>query len=250
MATEERGGLVGAVRVDLVRLYETWMELLFPRQRGAEHSVLGKWRPTTTSGRLTYRVWGVVGVPVVAVLYPLLLLGFATRFYSRRFDSAETRLGLVGVVLVAIVVWGALTALARLRFSTEGFLAVAAASAVAVVSAALAVVFKRVGGRFVTVALAYPFAMTAIFLPPIVAAVFGLDPANVVPWTEATADAIRETLPDAITDPISDRFDVTKVTMVVMWLLVSVPLGWVLGSVVVLADLVRPTGDTEEAAGR
>lgn len=250
MSTEARGGLVGAVRTDLVRLYETWMELLFPRQRAPEHSVLGKWRPTTTRDTVVYRLWGAIGVPLVAVLYPLLLLGFATRFYSRRADSVETRLGLVGVVLLALVAWGALTALARLRFSTEGFLAVAAASAVAVVSAALAVVFHRVGGRFTTVVLAYPFAMTAVFLPPVVAAVFGLDPAGVLPSTKDLARTVRDALPSAVSDPISDRFDFTKVTLVAIWVLISVPVGWLLGTVVTLADLVRPTGaDDEGPAG-
>ncbi len=251
MATRQRGGLVAAVRVDLVRLHETWMELLFPRQRDPEHSVLGKWQPTTTSGRVAYRLWGAVGVPVVGVLYPLLLLGFATRFYSRRFDSVETRLGLGGVVLLAVVVWGALTVLARFQFSTEGFLAVAAASAVAVVSAGLAVVFSRVGGRATTVLIAYPFAMTAIFLPPVVAAVFGLDPAGVLPSTKDLARTVRDALPAAISDPITDRFDFTNVTLVLIWVLISVPLGWLLGAVVTLADLVRPADDEDEtgAAG-
>ena len=114
------GGIVEGVKVDVVRLHETWMELLFPRQRTAVHRVLGKWKPRTRADEIKYYGWGGLGVPVVALLYPLLVVGFAVRFNARRFDSASTRLGLVGVVVLAALVWGLLTALARIRLSPDG----------------------------------------------------------------------------------------------------------------------------------
>ena len=94
------GGLVEGMKIDVVRLHETWMELVFPRQRTAVHTVLGKWQPRTRGDRIKYRFWSALGVPLVAFLYPLLLVGFAVRFNARRFDTATARLGIVGVVLI------------------------------------------------------------------------------------------------------------------------------------------------------
>ena len=119
-------GVIGAIRIDLVRLYRLWMAILFPRQHKS-HSVLGKWRPETTLETAKYRVWGALGVVSLVALYPLALLGLATRFYARRIDRTAASIGLVGVVLASVLVWGLLTAVAQVRFAPRGFLAVAAA---------------------------------------------------------------------------------------------------------------------------
>jgi len=242
--TDERAGVVDGIRVDVTRLHETWMELLFPRQRGANHSVLGKWKPTTTGDVVKYRIWSAIGVLVVAVGYPLALVGFAARFYSRRIDSGATRLGALGVLLLSVVVWGALTLAARVRFgaAAEGFYAVAAASVVAVISAMFAYGFVRLDGRPVTVLLAYPFAMTAIFLPPVVAALFSPAVAEaVIPGSETLAIWLLDNVaPDSVASYLRGNFDLEGLMYVVMWFGIAVPLGWVLGTMVSLADVVRP----------
>ncbi|PSP81266.1 hypothetical protein BRC88_03190 [Halobacteriales archaeon QS_4_69_225] len=244
------GGIVNGIRVDVVRLHETWMELVFPRQRTAVHRVLGKWKPRTRADEVKYYLWGALGVPLVALLYPLLLVGVAVRFNARRFDSASTRLGVVGVVVLAALVWGLLTAAARIRFDEAGFVAVAAASTVAVVSAGLAAVFKRVGGRATTVAFAYPFAMNAIFLPPVVAALY--DPALGVVIERSTelAEFFRDDVfvgpLDPVSDYLSDRFDFEGVVVALMWFCIATPLGWLLGLLVTLANLVRPKSVEEQ----
>ena len=245
-----QGGIVEGIRVDVVRLHETWMELVFPRQRTAVHRVLGKWKPRTRADEVKYYLWGALGVPLVAVLYPLLLIGVAVRFNARRFDSASTRLGVVGVVVLAALVWGLLTAAARIRFDEAGFVAVAAASTVAVVSAGLAAVFKRVGGRATTVAFAYPFAMNAIFLPPVVAALY--DPALGVVIERSTelANFFRDDVfvgpLDPVSDYLSDRFDFEGFVVALMWFCIATPLGWLLGLLVTLANLVRPKSVEEQ----
>lgn len=235
------------LRVDVVRLHETWMELLFPRQRDAEHSVLGKWRPSSRGERIKYRTWAALGVPLIAVLYPLLLLGFATRFYSRRFDSAATRIGLAGVVLLATVVWGLLTALTYFRFpNLAGVVAVFVASVVAVVSSALAYGFKRLGGRAATVVLAYPFAVTAVFLPPVVAAFYSPTLGEVVFSGSTTlAKWLLDNLlwVGDLNTYLRRRYDLEGVAFVLMWFGIAVPVGWFLGVVVTLADLVRPADE-------
>lgn len=250
MATREREGVLEGLRVDVVRLHETWMELLFPRQRGKEHSVLGKWKPSSRGERVAYRAWAALGVPLIAVLYPLLLLGFGIRFYSRRFDSAATRAGLLGVVLAAALAWGLLTLVAYVRFPDfGGVLAVLAASVVAVVSAGLAYGFKRLGGRAVTVLLAYPFATTAIFLPPVVAAFYSPALGDVV-FSGSTT--LAEWLLDNVlwvgdlNAYLRARFDLEGAAFLLMWFAIAVPVGWFLGLVVTLANLVRPTDDDSD----
>ena len=237
-------GLVGAVRVDLQRLHETWMELLFPRQRNANNSVLGKWKPETTGGRVAYTGWGLLGAVVVALLYPLALAGVVARYNTYRLDDLSSALGVLGTVVLVALLWGGLSVLARLRFSFSGFLAVVAAAAVATVAAALAVGFSRVGGRAASVLLAYPCATTAVFLPPVVAAFYSPALGELV-FTESESLAIwfldNVFAVGGINDYLRWKYDLTGIGYVLLWLGVSIPVGWALGVVVTLANLVRPT---------
>ncbi len=254
MATRSRrggGGIVDAVRVDLDRLHGAWMEIVFPRQRGRGHSVMGKWKPKTTPQKVAYHGWSVLGALGLLVVYPLTVFGFATRYYAAKLDSTATRLGVAGVVGLSVVVWGALTVVAHLQLPYEAFLAVAAASVVATISAALGVGFSRIGGRTTTVLLGYPFSLTAIFLPPVVAALFVptlqaaiFDPSDALAmWILDTFlyvgglnDWLRETF------SLTDRFlFVEGEGLAVMWGGFSFLLGWFLGALVALANLVRPS---------
>jgi hypothetical protein len=230
------------VRVDLVRLHETWMELIFPRQRGAADTVLGKYTPDSLVGMAGYRGWGLLGLLVVAALYPFAVVGFATRYYAAKANTAATRLGLAGVVVLTALAWGGLTVLARVRFDAGGFRAVAAAGVVATISAALSVVFARVDGRPVTVLLAYPFAVTAVFLPPVVAAFYSPTLADLVfPGSESLAATALDNA-GAVGTYLRENFELTGVGYVAMWFGISVPVGWVLGATATLANAVRPSG--------
>ena len=246
MSVGNEPGIVGGIQIDLKRLHETWMEIVYPRQRGADDTVLGKWKPSSGGQMALYRAWSALGVPIIGIIYPLVLLGAIVRFQTRRIDSTATRLGVAGVVLLSLVVWGGLTALARYQLDLEagGFVAIAAASGVATLSAALAVGTHRAGGRATTVLLSYPFAMTAIFLPPVVAALFSQDIAGVVvPRSEELSVWFVRTVldPVGVGGYLTDNFEVEGVAYAVIWSGVSVPLGWLLGLLVTLADLVRPT---------
>lgn len=245
------GGIVEGLKIDVVRLHETWMELVFPRQRTAVHQVLGKWQPRTRGDRIKYRLWAAAGVPIVAVLYPLLLVGFGVRFNARRLDSANAKLGVVGVILLAALLWGGLTALARVRLAFDGFLAVGAASAVAVVSAGFAALFTRFGGRGTTILFGYPFAMNAVFLPPIVAALYDPSLSGVLEQSETIAVFLLDNVLTyyGINDYLRVNFSLEGIAVVLMWVGIATPLGWFLGVVVTLADAVRPrsTADDESA---
>ncbi len=253
---ERRGqtGLVEALVLDVVRLHETWMEVVFPRQLDASQ-VLGKWKPDTPVQTVGYYLWAVLGAPLVAVAYPLLLVGFATRFYAAKLDSAVTRFGIAGAVIVATAVWGALTAVTYLQLATEDVIAVGAASVVAIVAAALAAGSSKAGGRFVSVLLAYPFAMTAIFLPPVVAALVtptleqlilppSYDLARWILDTFLFVGGINDVLRGAFDlETFGEAWGLPGLGYVLMWVGISVPLGWFLGLLVALANLIRPKPD-------
>jgi len=253
---ERRGqiGLLEALLLDVVRLHETWMELVFPRQLDPGR-VLGKWQPETTLQTIGYYLWAVLGAPLVAVAYPLLLVGFATRFYAAKLDSAVTRFGIAGAVIVATVVWGSLTAVTYLQLATEDVIAVGAASLVAIVAAALAAGFSKAGGRFVSVLLAYPFAMTALFLPPVVAALVtptleqlilppSYDLARWILDTFLSVGGINDVLRGAFDlETFGEQWGLPGLGYVLMWVGISVPLGWFLGVLVALANLIRPNPD-------
>lgn len=239
-------GLLGAIRIDLVRLHRTWMEVLFPRQLNPG-PIVGRWSPSTTGGAVLFNAWAALGLLAVALGYPLLLFGFGVRFHARRLDSAGTRLGIAGVVVLSILVWGGLTVLAWLRnFDADGLVAVAAAGLVATVALAMAVVFARVGGRGTTVVLAYPSAMTGLFLPPVVAAFYSPALAGVVfPGSQQLAIWLLDTVlaVGGLGGFLRERFVLEGVAYVLMWTGIAVPLGWLLGVLVSLADAVRPTDD-------
>jgi len=239
-------GVIAGLRVDLRRLHETWMELVYPRQRGASDTVLGTWQPDTRLGMALYRLWSVLGVPVIVLVYPLVLVGALIRFQTRRIGRTAASLGLLGVVALSLLVWGALAVLARFELDlvSGGVLAIALAGFVATLAAALAVGAKSVGGRATTVLLAYPFAMTAVFLPPVVAALFSKTLAAVVlPNSTALARWLlaNALAPIGLAETFSRTFELEGLGYVIMWLAISFPIGWVLGTLVALADLVRPT---------
>jgi len=245
MSVGNRQGVVEAVRFDLNKFHETWMGLLYPRQRGASDTVLGKWQPQTTRERVTYTAWAALGALVVAVLYPLALVGVVVRFHARKIDVSVEKLGAVGVILLAILVWGGLSALVefRLDYSGQEANAIIAASVVAIVSAALAVAFRSLGGRITTVVFAYPFGMTAIFLPPVVAALVSDDVAQFsIAYADQIAELVRQEAlaPLGLRSYVVDRFDMTEFAYVLIWIGISVPLGWLLGTTVALADFIRP----------
>lgn len=237
-------GLVRAVRIDLKRFHETWMELLFPRQRDGDETVLGKWQPSTQGGWIKYRFWAAIGTLVVAIGYPLTLAGYFVRFQTRRLEITAMRIGAIGVLLLSVVVWGALTAVAHVRFSTEGFIAVLAAAIVATVAAVLAFFASQIAGRKTTVFVAYPLGVTAIFLPPVVAALYSATLADLIfPTSETLAAWLLDHVITfgGINEYLRTQYDLTGVSYVGMWLGISIPVGWFLGILVTLAELIRPT---------
>lgn len=243
-------GVFEAVRIDLERLHGAWMELVFERQLEPVHPTLGKWRPETPLEHLVYWPWAALGIAVLLVGYPLVVVGFAVRVYAGRIRTAAVAMGLLGVVILTAVIWGLLTLGTYLAaFPWEGVIAVGVGGGVATISAGLSVLFTRLDGRPVTVLLAYPFAFTAIFLPPVVAAFYSPSLADVVfPQSDVLATWILDTILAfwGIAAYLRATFTLVGFGYIAMWLALSFPIGWLLGLVVTLANIVRP-GDRSES---
>lgn len=247
-----RTGLVEAIRVDLVRLHAAWMEVLFERQLEPVHPTLGKWRPETIGEKVAYYSWGILGGVALILAYPLAVLGFAVRGYAGRLRTAAVGIGVLGVLVVTAIIWGLLTAVTYLAaFPWNGVIAVAIGGVVATLSAGLAVIFAYVDGRATTVVLAYPFAFTAVFLPPVVAAFYSPTLAALVfPNSESLATWILDNLLSfwGIAAWLRATFDLIGLGYVAMWFALSFPVGWFLGLVVSIANVVRPT-ESPDAVG-
>lgn len=236
--------LIEAIQRDLVLLHTRWMGLLFPQQNVTGGPGLKRWVPTSTSGWVTYHGWSVLGTATLLVAYPLALLGLIVRFYAWRIGRIAFGLGVIGASLVSAVGWGILLAVAYLYgIPLEGIVSVAIASVVAIGSAVLAMGFARANGRWTTVLLAYPFAVTALFLPPVVAALYSPTIATVVfPMSIRLANWILNTMLTVgdINRILVEQFTLVGGAYIGMWLAISVSIGWLLGLLVTLADLTRP----------
>lgn len=250
MAVGNEQNLTDAIKYDVRVMHETWMEVFFPRQHDASDTVLGKWEPQETREVITYRLWSALGVPVVGIVYPLVLLGYLFRYQARKINLTAVRLGLTGVVLVSTLLWGGLAALVYLEFQwafqENGPLAIVAASGVAVLSSALSYLFWRLDGRPMTVLFAYPFAVTAIFLPPVVAALFSTYLADLIlTRSDSLASWFVNEGPSlgGIIDYLEDNFERKEYHHVIIWFVISFPVGWILGLLVALADFIRPKGE-------
>jgi len=247
MSVGSQQGVVDAMRVDLKKFHETWMGLLYPRQRGADNTVLGKWRPQTTRERVTYNGWSALGALAIVVLYPLALFGVIVRFNARKIDVSVEKIGAIGVVLLAVLVWGGLAALVefRLDFGDQRGNAIIAASVVAILASGLAVFFRYIGGRITTILFAYPLGMTAIFLPPVVAALVSPSMAQFsIAYAEDVAVFVQDDVlaEVGLKEYVVDNFEREGFAYVLIWIGISVPLGWLLGTTVALADFIRPKG--------
>lgn len=237
--------LVAAVKTDLGRLLTGWRSLLFSMESAA-HPVRGRWRPETTRERLAFWLWSALGAALIGFTYPFAVAGFWVRYATRRLNQIATGLGFVAIVAVVAVAWGALTALAWGGFPAAGFKAVLTASVVATLSAGLAWVTARTGGRRLTLLATSPLVVAAVFLPPVTAALFSPTLGEIIlPRSTSLAEWILDNVlfVGNLSTVIRRQFDLSGVAFVAMWSGLAVPIGWGLSLLVVFANAVRPRDD-------
>jgi len=237
--------LVAAVRADFLRLLTAWRELLFSTNSDS-HPVRNRWHPQTTRDRLVFWTWSALGAVLIAAVYPFAIAGFWVRYVTRQLSRAATGLGLLAIIAIAAVAWSALTALAWGGLPAAGFKAVLTASVVATVSAGLAWGTARAGGRRLTLLAAYPFAVAAIFLPPVTAALFSPTLGEIIlPRSTSLAAWLLDNLlfVGDLNALIRQQFNLSGLAFVGMWSGLAVPIGWGLGLLVTFANAVRPRDD-------
>lgn len=230
------------IRADLTWLLSIWRAFLFPR-RLEDHPARGRWRPETVRGLLAFWAWSALGGLLIAVAYPFVLAGLWVRYVGRRIDRAAATIGVLALTTVVAVVWGALSVLALERLPAAGFRAVLASSVVATASVGLAWTSARRGGRVLTVVAGYPFAVAAVVLPPVTAALFSPMLGRVVlPGSTSLAVWLLDNVLVVVgLDTVfRRRFTLSGFAFVGMWFLIAVPVGWLLGALATLANAVRP----------
>ncbi|MFB6218996.1 MAG: hypothetical protein ABEH77_07460 [Halobacteriaceae archaeon] len=233
--------LLAAVRFDLKRLLAVWRALVFPRQLDP-HPVHGPWRPGSAGEHAAFWLWSAVGAPLVLAVYPPAVLGFGVRYVVRKVSRSAAALGAFTAVALVALVWGGLSVVAWFRFPVVGFRAVVAASVAATVSAALTIGFARLDGRPVTVLLAYPFAVSTFVLPPTTAALYSPALGDLLATSETLAIWLLDNVLTVgnLNAYIREQFALRGAGFIGMWFAISVPVGWVLGLLVALADAIRP----------
>jgi hypothetical protein len=243
MSTDSQ--LVTAIKADLVWLLTAWRKLLFSAESHS-HPARNRWHPETTRDRLAFWAWSGLGAVLITAAYPFAVAGFWARYVTRRLNRIATGLGLVAILAVVGVAWGALTVLAWGQLPASGFAAVLTASVVATISTALAWGTTRAGGRRLTLVAAYPFAVAALFLPPVTAALVSPTLGEVIlPRSTSLAAWLLDnvlTVGDLNT-VIRQQFNLSGAAFVGMWAGLAVPIGWMLGLLVTFANAVRPRAD-------
>jgi hypothetical protein len=154
------------------------------------------------------------------------------------------------ITLLTATSWGALTLFTYLQllYVFVDILAVGVASVVAVVAAGFAAVTSKTGGRLTSVLLTYPLAMTALFLPPVVAALVtpSLEPYVLYPsyaltvWILDTVFAVggvNEVFRGAFNlEKFGTGFFLPRIGYLLMWNIILIISGWLLGISSVVVD--------------
>lgn len=150
---------------------------------------------------------------------------------------------MVLVALIAAVVWGCSLVYGAARFGVSGFVALLGASLLAVLSAAIAVLFFLVPGKRKTIGLAYPFALNVIFLPPLIIAYYEPVLSFIWDYSLVTAGWILDTFLHYydINAYLRRNYTLTNQFAIAMWFGISYPLGWTLGSSVHIVKSYGPS---------
>lgn len=233
--------LLTAVQVDLARLLAAWRDLAFDRP--TNEYATRRWRPNGVVKHVAYTIWSILGAVLIAIVYPFAALGFWIRYVARQVDRVVAGLGVLVIGGTVALLWGALSALAWNRLPAAGFRAVLAASIAATVSVACSWAFAHYRSRTLTLVLAYPFAVAAVFLPPVTAALYSPTFGSVVlsgstslaAWLLNTVLAVG-----GLGEAIHQHFNLAGFAFVGMWFGFAVPIGWAFGLLVTLADAIRP----------
>lgn len=235
---------------DIEWLHRRWMSLLFPHQL-EPHPVLGYYEPDTVWKRVGYMIWGVLGKILSLAVYPLVLIGYLLQQTVHKISITAHSLGIGQTLLFFALVWSGLASSILYVEGNQNGIAVAVAGVVALGATILAFAAQRTGTRSRTVLIAYPAAYTALFLPPITAAVLSpLIGDAVLHYSILFAELLLSTVGAEIgvSEWFRNSFELTGHYHIIMWFSVATIIGWLTGVAVTLADVLRTVELSDETS--
>lgn len=240
--------LVENIRADLNRLYSNWMSIRYPRFNNP-HSVIGKYTPEGSVDSFLYYIWSFIGIVVSSFIYPIALVGLGVRFGASGIKRTVSSLGIIGTMLVFLFTWLGLVGVMIYLYGFETSIGVILAVGIALVSLVIAFLSHIYLSRSGMILVGYPSIYTAVFLPPITAALIapGIGD-DVLRQSVLFAEYILVTFagPVNLENWLRQTFELQGVYHIVLWLAVSLLTGWITGGLIELSKLVRPKGSKNE----
>lgn len=234
--------VISSIRADLYRLYSTWMSMRYPRFDNP-HSVVGKYNPDGFSDTALYYSWSLIGAIWAILLYPFVLIGLGLNLVGSGLKSAVYRLGFIGTSIVILISWGGLVGGMIYLYGFQDSISVILSVAVSIIAVIVAAASHKYLGSRGMVLVGYPAIYTALFLPPITAAVVSPDVGgDILRQSVLFAEYILNTFasPLSIENWLRSTFELAGIYHIVLWFSISIVLGWVSGGFMKLSNLARP----------
>lgn len=225
---------------DVTTLHRFWMSILYKRQSNP-HPVAGQFQPSGKGQKIVYFLWYSIGIPVSVAGYLLALLGQILKILVDRIAEKGENLGLDAALLVSAVAWTAVGLVIYFIYGQEDAVAFGISSTIAILSMIIAFVSRWYGTTKHTILISYPATYTAIFLPPISAALIVPEIADVVlPFSVDVTNAILNTpiFFEPLESILRTTFELQGISHLILWFSISTVLGWFTGVCVKLAELV------------
>lgn len=223
-------------------LHNYWMDIAYDRHSNP-HPVVGEYKPENRNGLIAYYVWSILGIAFVTGAYPISYIGILTKIYCvDNITGFVEDKGITKTLILLGLVWIALSIISYIFQPTQTTYAVIASSIVAMLSAIVSYIIYLTEDNRLRVAVGYPSAYTAILLPPVMFSV--LSPIFGEPILEFTSDIViflknNLAVHLGLKEFFTENFDLVGLAHVVLWLNISLIIGWATGFPVQLAKIIR-----------
>lgn len=220
------------------------MSAIFDDQK-QPHPVAGVKMPKGRVQMSIYLIWSFLGYPASVAGYLLAVVGNILKIFVDRIVSKADDWGISSVFLLLLLLWVSIGVAVLYFYQQEDAIAFALSSTIGLLSLIIAFVAREIGSSKTTVLVAYPAAYTAIFLPPVSAALIVPEIAStVLPLSTDVANYILNSaiVFDSLEDSLRSTFNLIGFSHLILWTAISVTLGWFTGICVKSAELVY-TGD-------
>jgi hypothetical protein len=228
-----------SIQRDIKTVHSYWMSTLFDNQNQT-HPVAGKKIPTDKLQMSIYFIWSGLGYPVSVIGYLLAVVGNVIKIFVDRIVSKADEWGISSVFVLALLSWMIVGVVVFYLYGQEDAIAFAVSSTISLLFLIISFVSREIASVKTTVVIAYPAAYTAVFLPPVSAALIVPEIASTVfPLSTDVANYILNSLVfDSLENFLRSTFNLIGFSHLILWSAISVTLGWLTGISVKSAELV------------